>query len=311
MKGLIIDDLHEIFISDLSDVNLIFDYRPNISPKEVLEIIGEYDVLILRSKMRVDESLFSKATRLKLIGRCGAGIDNINQETAKKYQVEILAANEGNRDAVAEHSIGLILGLLHKINKSNSEIKDFIWDREGNRGIELGEQTVGIIGYGNMGQALAKRLSSFGCKVLAYDKYLDEFPDKNAQYASMEQLYNDADILSLHIPLTEETHFMVDEGFFEKFSKPLIFINTSRGKIVRLQYLLQSLDEKKVVGAGLDVLENESLTLYNDQEKKILHRLNALDNVIVTPHVAGWSVESYRKLSEVLASKVRLWLTKN
>ena len=241
---------------------------------------------------------------MQIIARAGAGLDNIDVEYANKQGIKVFGANEGNMDAVSEHTIALILSLLNNINKSNLQIKNFIWDREGNKGHELFYKTVGIIGYGFIGKSVAKKIKSFGCNVLAYDKYLTNFSDEFVQEVSLEQIFNQTDILTLHIPLTIETHYLIDFNFISKFKKQIFIINTSRGEIIKLVDLVKGINNEKIIGAGLDVLENEKLNQLSESELKLLKALNEFDNVILTPHIAGWTFESYRKISEVLAEKI-------
>ena len=294
----------KVFFPYLIKCSVEIDYKPEIDPKDVHLCIQEYEILILRSKMVITKELLLKATKLKLIGRAGAGLDNIDVTFAQEQGIKVFGANAGNMDAVAEHTIGLILALLNNIVKSNLEIKDFIWDREGNRGEELSEKTVGIIGYGFMGKAVAKRLKAFGCRILAYDKYLEGYSDDYVKEVSMNEIFEKVDILTLHVPLTEETKFLIKAKYIEKFKKPIRIINASRGKIVLLSDLILKLKENKIVGAALDVLENENFETLQKVEKKNLKELNSFDNVILTPHIAGWSVDSYRKISTVLGQQL-------
>ena len=304
MRCLIIDDVHPVLFSLLEEKNIDYDYLPDISEEEVKTKISSYHIIVLRSKMKITSEIIQKAPDLKIIARVGAGLDNIDVRFAEKNRITVLSANEGNSDAVAEHTLGLILGLLHKIIKSNSEIQDFIWEREANRGQELGAKTVGIFGYGHMGKAVARRLSGFGCKVLAYDKYLKGFSDQYVREVTLKEFFEKVQVATFHIPLTQETFELINDEFIQKFTHPIYLINTSRGKIINLQHLIENIENRKILGAGLDVLPNEQFSTYDEIEKEQLKKLNFLDNVILTPHVAGWSVESYRKLSEVIGTKI-------
>lgn len=299
---LIVDDLHPVFMEVLNQTRFSVHYKPDIRYESVLSIIDQYEVLILRSKFRVNKELLERASRLKLIGRAGAGVDNIDKEFAKKHRVTLVSAPEGNCDAVAEHMIGMLLNLMNRICRGNSQIRHHIWDREGNRAIELGGKTVGLIGYGNNGKAMARKLAGFGVTVLAYDKYLENYSDEFATQSSLSTIQKEADILSLHIPLTAETEKWVDRHFFESFLKPFFFLNGSRGAIVQIEALLESLRSGRVLGAGLDVLPVEKFPALG--EASWYQPLLGLDHVILTPHVAGWSFESYEKISAFLAKKI-------
>ncbi len=304
---LIIDDMYPSIIKILEDLGIETDYEPTISREEILEKINKYDGVIVRSKIKLDKEFLTKATKLKYIARAGAGKDNIDLETAESMGIAILNAPEGNRDAVAEHVIGLLLNLLNKISSSDKEIRNGIWKREDNRGVELGSQTVGIIGFGNTGREVAKRLTSFGCKVLAYDIRGIKYSELGVTISSLETIFQDADIVSLHIPLDDHNRNLVNKEFFSKFSKPIWLINTARGEIVNTADLLDKIKSGKVLGAGLDVLENEKLNSLSPTQKKDFDELTSLPNILLTPHVAGWTFDSYRKISEVLGRKIALF----
>jgi D-3-phosphoglycerate dehydrogenase len=308
LRLLIADDVHPVLMEMLVREGLKCDYRPDISREEALSIIGEYEGLILRSKFRVDRQMLEAGARLKFIGRAGAGMDNIDQATAISRGVALFSANEGNCDAVAEHMTGMLLALLTHTIRSDKQIRQGRWLREENRGVELGSRTVGLIGYGHNGKAMARKLSGFAPEVIAYDRYKSGFSDQYAQEVEMEEIFRRADILSLHIPLTEETRGMVDQRFIARFEKPLYFLNGSRGEIVDMTALADALEKGMVLGAGLDVLPVEKFPALLDFDW--FSRLTQFENVLLTPHVAGWTVESYFKLSNVLASKI-LDFTKN
>jgi D-3-phosphoglycerate dehydrogenase len=291
----------------LSAGGIQIEYKPNVSGQEVLEIIHSFEVMVIRSKFNVDQPFFEKAKKLKLIARAGAGLDNINLLAAEQSGVEVIHAAEGNTDAVAEHTLGMILNLLSKISLADRSLKHGLWNREKFRGTELSSKTVGLLGYGNMGRAVARRLQSFGCKVLAYDKYLVNWPDNHAERVDFETLKKESDILSLHIPLTEETLFWVDKNFLSSCKEGLVFINTSRGKIVRTADLDEMLASGRVSAAGLDVFEEEPVLKKHEKFPSKFGNLFSRDEVLLTPHVAGWSLESYEKISQVLASKILHW----
>jgi len=303
---LIIDEMHPSIVPGLEKIGLTPDYKPVITRTEVLEIIENYEGLIVRSKTDADIELLDKAINLKYIARAGAGKDKIDVDYCESKGILIMNAPEGNRDALGEHALGILLSLINKIHTSDREVRDYTWDREGNRGYEINGRTVGIIGYGNMGGAFARRLSGFGCRVLAYDKYKSAYGDQFAEEASLEDIFNLTDILSLHVPLTEETNRLYDYDFFQNFKKDILLVNTARGKVLPLKDLIRLLDEKKVVGAALDVLENEKInTMQDSDDKEKFNNLIARNNVVFTPHVGGWTFESYEKINTMLIGKIR------
>lgn len=304
MRCLIVDQMHESTTQLLEKVGLEVDYRPEISRTEILSIIEPYEGLIIRSKTKVDTELIEAASSLRFVGRAGAGVDNLNVEKLEEKGIKILNAPEGNRNALGEHTIGLLLALLHKIVKADREVRKKQWLREDNRGVELSGKTVGLLGYGNMGQAFAQKLSSFQCEVLAYDKYKDNYTNDHCEQASLDELFERCDIFSIHVPLTAETRDMVDLNFIKSFKKDIYLINTARGEILNFKSCCQGLNSGKIRGLALDVLENEKLEKLTAEEQDCFSELAASDRVILTPHVAGWSYESYRQISEVLASKI-------
>ncbi|MCF6353244.1 MAG: NAD(P)-binding domain-containing protein [Cyclobacteriaceae bacterium] len=279
--------------------------EPAITRGGIKEVIHTYDGLIIRSKTFVDEDLLANAQNLKFVARAGSGIDNLDADYLKSKSIHIINTPEGNRDAVGEHTIGLILNLLHNLQQGHQQVIQHIWDREGNRGAELSNKTVGIIGYGHMGSSLAKKLQSFGCKVIAYDKYHPNFRTDYAQSVALNQLKEESDILSLHIPLTSDTLNMTSDHFFNAFKKSLIFINTSRGEVAPLGSIVDALKSGKISKAGLDVLENEKLNTLSDSQQKDFDYLVESGKVIFTPHVAGWSTESYIRINKVLVKKIK------
>ena len=303
-KCLIIDAMHECIIPLLETAGYQVDYRPGLSRDEVLAAIPTYEGLIVRSKLAVDQALIDQATALQFVGRAGAGLDQLDVDALAARNITILNAPEGNRDALAEHMMGMLLGLFNKICQANQQVRSGVWDREGNRGEELMGKTVGIIGYGYMGRAFAQRLSGFEVKVLAYDKYKQDYGDNYAIEASMDTIYEEADIISFHVPLTHETRNMVDESYLNRFQKDIFLLNSARGKIITLQALVEGLRHGKLRGAALDVLENEQLTQLTDKQRHHLDELSQSDRVLLTPHVAGWTYESYEKISRVLAEKI-------
>jgi D-3-phosphoglycerate dehydrogenase len=303
-KVLIIDDMHSSIIPMLESLGYVPDYQPKLKREEVLKIIGNYEGLLVRTKIFIDKEILDQAQKLKFIGRAGSGLDNIDLKEVKSRNIKVINAPEGNRDAVAEHTLGLLLALLRHIPQADTQIRDFVWEREANRGIEIKGKTISIIGYGNIGRALAQRLSGFECKVLAYDIALN-YGNQYAQEATMEEIFAETDILTLHIPLTSHTREMVNQEYIHKFKKNIILINTSRGEIVQTNDLIQSLEEGKVRGACLDVLENEKLNTFTPAQIASFEKLTQSNQVILSPHVAGWTFESYVRINEVLIEKLK------
>lgn len=304
IKFLVSEDIHEIFFKTLSEKNIIVDSFEKIKTREELkQLLPLYHGLMVRSKFYIDEDLISGASNLKLIARAGAGMDNIDEKYCLEKNIELVNAPEGNRDAVAEHVIGLLLNLLRNISKSNAEVKNNIWLREENRGVELGGKTIGIIGYGNTGKSLAKKLSGFGVNCIAYDKYLTNYSDQYAQAVDLKTLQQNADVISLHVPLTSETKYLIDENFIEKLKSGVVIINASRGSVLKTSSLLQAIQNGKVACAALDVLENEKIGQLDTLQQQEFDQLCAENKVLLTSHIAGWTKESYFKIAEILAHK--------
>ncbi|MES2267857.1 MAG: 2-hydroxyacid dehydrogenase [Bacteroidota bacterium] len=299
---LIVDDLHPAFMEQAEALGFTCDYQPTMKLEEAFAIINNYDGLAIRSKFQVDEAFIDEAKNLRFICRAGAGMDNIDEDYAIAKGIKLINAPEGNMDAVGEHAIGLLLSLMNNINRGDAEIRAGKWLREENRGHELKGKTVGIIGYGHMGSSFAKRLSGFGVLVIAYDKYKTGFSDQYAREVSMEEIVRTSDVLSLHIPLTKETNGLVDDEYLFHFKKPIFFLNTARGKVVKTQAVLNAIKQGKIIGAGLDVLEVEKFPALSEQQW--FDELRQSGKVILSPHVAGWTFESYRKISEVMARKL-------
>ena len=304
-KCLIVDPMHESIFSLLENIGWKVDYRPNVTREDIKVLHNGYDGLIVRSKTIIDRDLLGEAPTVKFIGRAGAGLDNLDIDYLNEKKIFILHAAEGNRDAVGEFTIGLLLSLLRNISASDSQVKTYIWEREKNRGGEIMGKTVSIIGYGNMGRAFAQRLSGFGCKILAYDKYKKGFGSNFCQEVGMDRVFAETDILSLHIPLTHETRKLVDMKYFERFQKDIILVNTARGEIVPLNDLAAAIEKGKVRGAALDVLENEKLNQFTPQQQQSFNYLKSKANVILTPHIAGWTFESHLKINVALVEKIK------
>ncbi|GGD56557.1 2-hydroxyacid dehydrogenase [Emticicia aquatilis] len=305
-KGLVLiaDEMHPSLMPMLEKIGYKTDYQPKITRSEIIEKIGNYDGLIIRSKTFVDAELLTNAKQLKFIGRAGAGLDLIDIAYVESKNIAIFAANEGNRVAVAEHVLGMVLCLMNNILIADREVRNGIWQREKNRGYELMGKTVGLIGYGNNGKETAKRFKAFGCKVLAYDKYKSNFSDEFVSEASMEMIFEQADIVSLHIPLTNETNKLVNAEFLSSFKNDIILINAARGEIVSLRAVVENLETGKIKGACLDVLENEKLQKLSTEQQADFENLSSSERVILTPHIAGWTFESYVKINEVLVEKI-------
>ena len=307
MKILHIDKNHPLMLSQLSAQG--FENEEDYTnTKEAIESkIADYDGIIIRSRFPIDKTFLDKATRLKFIGRVGAGLENIDGAYAESKGITLIAAPEGNRNAVGEHTLGMLLALLNKFKKANNEIKNGKWLREENRGWELDGKTVGIIGYGNMGKSFAKKLRGFDCNVICYD-ILPDKGDENAKQVTLVDFFRQADIVSLHTPQTPQTEKMINTAFINSFAKSFWFLNTARGKSVVTDDLVNALKNGKVLGAGLDVLEYEKASFedfFSDgQMPESFKYLLDADNVILTPHIAGWTLESKEKLAQIIVNKI-------
>ena len=307
MKILHLDTNHPLMIKQLAEKGFENHEDYTSSKMEIEKKIHLYDGIILRSRFSIDKSFLEKATNLKFIGRVGAGLENIDCEFAKSKGIMLISSPEGNRNAVGEHTLGMLLVLLNKFKKVGKEIENGKWLREENRGWELDYKTVGIIGYGNMGKSFAKKLRGFDCKVICYDIKPD-VGDENAEQVSLEEFFKQADVVSLHTPQTPQTLKMINTNFINQFSKPFWFLNTARGKSVVTEDLVKALKSGKILGAGLDVLEYEKSSFEDFFTEENLPSpfkflLNA-DNVILTPHIAGWTIESKTKLAQVIVDKI-------
>jgi D-3-phosphoglycerate dehydrogenase / 2-oxoglutarate reductase len=304
-KCLIVDPVHESLFPMLRDIGWEGVYLPELSREEIKKNHHQYLGLIVRSKTKIDRDLLGESPTIKFVARAGAGLDNLDLGYLSEQGIDVLHAAEGNRDAVGEHTVGILLALIRNIVKADRQVRSMDWRREENRGMEIMGKTVGIIGYGNMGQAFAKRLSGFGCKVLAYDKYKTHFSDSFCEEADMQRIYNETDILSLHIPLSAETRKMVTHDYLSRFKKNIVVINTSRGEIVAQEDLPALLDAGQVRGAALDVLENEKLKELTSVQRENVNNLFHRTNVIFTPHIAGWTFESHTKINVALMEKIK------
>ncbi|MBS1595437.1 MAG: hypothetical protein JST90_14060 [Bacteroidetes bacterium] len=305
MRALITDDVHPLLIEELKGMGYEVDFRPDITAEETANIIAPYSGLIINSKIFCGEELLAKAPNLKWVGRLGSGMEVIDTKACEAYGVKYFNSPEGNRNAVAEHALGLLLNILNNISTSYNEVRQGQWIREPNRGTELSGKTVGIIAFGNTGEAFSKVLNGFDVNILAYDKYKKGFGNDRVKEATMEEIFAAADIVSLHLPLTPETQHLVDQKFFESFAKPIYFINTSRGKVVETTALLHAVKSGHVKAAALDVLENEKIQNLSGAEQEWFDSLVAEKRILLTPHIAGWTHESKRKIAEVVVSRVK------
>jgi len=304
VKVLIIDDVHALLINGLQKLNYNVTYLPAITRQEILQIIAPFQVLVVRTKTNIDAEILNAANNLKVIARAGSGLDNIDIEIAEQKGIYCFNAGQANADAVGEHALGMLLSLMRNLNKADNEVRNKIWDREGNRGFELNGKTVGIIGFGNTGKAFAKKLAGFDVNILAYDKYLKNYSNQNANEATLAQIFEESDILSLHIPLTTETQNWIDHSFITKFKKNIYLINVCRGGVLNMPQTIDNIDSGKIIGACFDVLENEKLlNLSNPQQKDFDYLINK-QNVVLSPHIAGWTFESYEKIAQTILSKL-------
>lgn len=308
IKILHIDSNHPILWDQLQNAGFINHSDFSSSKEEIEAKIKDYEGVVIRSRFKIDKTFLEKATNLQFIARVGAGLESIDCDYAVAKNITLIAAPEGNRNAVAEHTLGMILSLFNKLNQAHSEIQAGHWNRESNRGYELDGRTVGIIGYGNMGKAFAKKLRGFDINVLCYD-ILENVGDANAKQVSLQELQEKTDVLSLHLPWTEQTNKMVDSDFINAFQKPFWIINTSRGKNIVTDDLVAAIQSGKILGAGLDVLEYEKLsfeTLFHDKNTpEAFQFLLEAKNVILTPHIAGWTFESHERLAQVIVDKIK------
>jgi len=303
-----LDSNHPLLLDQLNELSYTNDEDYTSSKSDIENKIQEYDGIVLRSRFTIDKQFLDKATNLKFIGRVGAGLENIDCEYAAKKGVYLISAPEGNRNAVGEHSLGMLLSLFNKLNKADSEVRNGKWLREENRGIELDGKTVGLIGYGNMGKSFAKKLQGFDVTVLCYD-LKPNVGDENCTQVSLNELQEKADVLSLHTPETALTTNMIDTDFINQFKKSFWLLNTARGKSVVTKDLVEALKSEKIFGAGLDVLEYEKASfenLFSTQMPEAFKYLINSEKVILSPHVAGWTVESKEKLAQTIVDKIKL-----
>ncbi len=313
VKILHIDSNHPLLLEQLEQAGFHNEADFTSSKSEIQTKIQNYHGIVIRSRFKIDREFIDKATNLKFIARVGAGLESIDCDYAKSKKIHLIAAPEGNRNAVGEHAIGMLLSLMNKLNRADKLVREGKWIREGNRGYELEGKTIGLIGYGNMGKSFAKKLRGFDVKVLCYD-ILANVGDENARQVSLQELQQKADVLSLHIPWTPETDKMINTNFINAFAKPFWFINTSRGKNVVTDDLVTALQSGKIIGAALDVLEYEKLSFENlflssrAQSRELPRAFEYLlqsENVLLTPHIAGWTFESHQKLAQIIVDKIK------
>jgi D-3-phosphoglycerate dehydrogenase len=307
MTILFLDEVHPILAQRLTDANHECIHAENLPLETCQNLAKKVDGIVIRSRFPMDENFLKHAQSLKFIGRSGAGMENIDVAYCESREITLYNAPEGNRNAVGEHALGMLLALLNRLHTADREVRKGKWDREGNRGFELDGKTVGIIGFGNNGNAFAKKLRGFEVKILVYDKYLKNYGSENVEACSLETLMEQSDVISFHIPQNDETLYMANDRFFKALKKPVYLLNLSRGKIVQTSALVEALKTGKVLGAGLDVLEYEKNSFESFFEQTIppdFQYILDAKNVLLTPHVGGWTEESYFKLSDVLADKI-------
>lgn len=307
MKVVFLDTVHEILAIRLTSEGYKCVDATALTKENCLEEISDAVGIVIRSRFTMNEEFLQFAPKLKFIARSGAGMENIDERYCKKREIDLFNAPEGNRNAVGEHALGMLLSLMRKMHTADREVRAGKWDREGNRGVELDGKTVGIIGFGNNGKAFAKKLQGFDVKLMAYDKYKKNFGDHFVMECTLNALLKNADVISFHIPQNQETIYMANDQFFNKIEKSVFLLNLSRGKIVETAALVKALKSGKVIGAGLDVLEYERTSFESFFEQELPEEFNYLlksDAVLFTPHIGGWTEESYYKLSAVLADKI-------
>ncbi len=308
MKVLFIDTTHPILKEKLEELGFQCDYFKDYQYEDYKSCIADYAGVVIRSKIKLDKPIIDQALQLKFIARVGAGLENIDVTYAESKGIHCINSPEGNRDAVAEHALGMILALRNHLKRVDAEVRNGIWKREENRGFEMKGKTLGIIGYGNMGAAFAQRLQGFEMRVIAYDKYKIDFGSPLVEEVDLEEIFKESDIISFHVPLSEETKYMFDKEWISKMDKAFYLINTARGPVVNTADLLDGIEEGKVLGAALDVLEYEGVSfekLKEDELPESYKQLMQCDKVLLSPHIAGWTIESNIKLSSVIVDKIK------
>lgn len=311
MRVLIIDDFHESLLNGLDALNIAHDYLPDINSQEVMQLQNQYHGLLLRSKMKVNATFLDHFDQIEFIARGGSGLDGIDQEVCENRGIHLLNAPEGNRDAVAEQTVGMILACNHKIIVAHREVQNENWLREQYRGIELKNKTVGIIGFGNTGKEVAKRLASFECEIICHDIVEEQYDVSLARPVSLEELQTSSDIITIHIPLLKRNHHLVNSHFISKIKSSSLLVNMSRGPIIDTPNVLALLAQNKFAGLCLDVIEGEQkegFPILDIQSKTLLSELR--DRIILTPHIGGWTHESYQRIAEVILQKIKGYLEK-
>lgn len=304
-RVLIADDLHAVFMQGLEEAGIAYDYLPGISEDGIRETIDRYAVLVIRSKINADASLLDRAPNLKIIARAGSGMDNIDEDYARSKGIVCINAPEANRDAVAEMAVGLMMALLRNICSARDEVRQHKWLREENRGLELCDTTVAIIGFGHTGSCFARKVAGLGCRVIFYDKFRKNIPTPFAEESFWEQISETADVVSFHIPLLGENRGLINKQLISSFKKPVFLLNLSRGGIMNTDDIVWGLETGRLRGVALDVLENEKLSAMTGKQRENFEFLTRHPRAIITPHVAGWTTASYRKISEVLLAKLK------
>ena len=309
MRILLIDKTHEILEERLREAghDLVEGYA--MGREEALAGMAAFDGIVVRSRFPIDQAFLEHCGHLRFIARFGSGMENIDVPFAQKLGIACLNAPEGNREAVAEHALGMILALFRNLRRADEEVRNGVWRRKENMGLEISGKTVGIIGYGNMGSAFARVLSGLGCRVIAHDKYVQGFARPGVEEVDLKRIFEESEILSLHLPLTEETHHYADPAFFRSFRKPITFISTCRGKVTDTNALAHALEEGRVTGACLDVLESEKssfegLVAEGSISSGLQYLIEQRDRVILSPHIAGWTHEAFEKMANILADKI-------
>ncbi|MFN5919673.1 MAG: NAD(P)-dependent oxidoreductase [Bacteroidota bacterium] len=305
MNVLIADHIHELLITGLQQLGYRVSYQPHITRDELIACIADADGLVIRTKTTVDAEVLSHAGKLKFIARAGAGTDNIDESFCIRQNITLMNAGEANADAVGEQTVGMLLALLANIVKADKEVRTMHWDRQGNTGVELKGKTVGIIGYGNTGSAVATKLAGFGVNICVYDKYKQGFGTSTIQEVTLSELQRKSAIITLHVPLTAETRYMVNSSFIDAVSSPFYLLNLARGAVIHTKDVVAALDSGKIIGAALDVLENEKPETFGPDELCWFDSLIRRNNVILTPHIGGWTRESYEKIAKVLLRKIK------
>jgi len=304
MKVLFADSAHPLLSETLVKYG-VECHQPDLTRESAKEILNQYDGVVIRSRFKFDREMLDASKQLKFIARVGAGMENIDVAYAESIGIACLNAPEGNRNAVGEHALGMLLGLFNNLIRADREVRQGQWNREENRGFEIEGKTVAIIGLGNNGSAFAKILQGFDCRVIAYDPFLDKSPLQHVSLCSMDEVFETADIVSLHVPLKDDTHYLVDKNWIEKFQKPFWIINTARGKCLKTADLIEAIQAGKIFGAGLDVLEFEALSFEKaDTAPPEFQWLTQSDQVVLSPHIAGWTHESNTKMASILASRI-------